>query len=92
MKKHHKKSKKSKGHKDEDAVNEKNDTDPRRNESLPVGVKRINDTGVFTITASASVWAYIWLLIVLLDQNVEIWEAWITFGWPAVDGAKGIKE
>lgn len=60
------------------AVNEKNDTDPRRDESLPVGVKKIADMGVFSITATSSIWAYVWLLIVLRDQNVSIVEAWIT--------------
>lgn len=52
-----------------------------RDETLPCGVKKINDTGVFAITASFSLLAYIWLFLVLavISPNVvEIWEAWLT--------------
>jgi len=49
------------------AVTEENDTDPRRDASLPVGVKKIADMGVFSISSAASIWAYIWLWIVLMD-------------------------
>jgi len=49
------------------AVTEENDNDPRRDESLPVGVKKINDLGVFSISSAASIWAYLWLWIVLMD-------------------------
>jgi len=35
--------------------------------------------GVFSITASFSIFAYILLFIVLYDQKVELWEAWLTF-------------
>ena len=64
------------------AVNEDNDTDPRRDfvTGPPKGVKKIYDMGVFSITSFFSVWAYVWLFIVLRDQNVEIWEAWVTLG------------
>lgn len=41
-------------------------------------VKKINDLGVFTVTSIASIWAYIWLYIVLSDGVVKIWEALIT--------------
>lgn len=61
------------------AVNEKNDDDPERDESVPLGVKKINDTGVFAVTAFFSVMAYVWMFIVLRDQRVETWEAWVTF-------------
>ena len=37
------------------AVTEENDNDPRRDESLPVGVKKINDLGVFSISSTASI-------------------------------------
>jgi len=47
------------------AVNESNDVDPERDETMPVGTKKINDMGVFSITSISSVWAYIWLFIVL---------------------------
>lgn len=49
------------------AVTEENDTDPRRDASLPVGVKKIADMGVFSISSAASIWAYLWLWIVLMD-------------------------
>jgi solute carrier family 8 (sodium/calcium exchanger) len=45
------------------AVNEQNDTDPERDTTVPVGVKKINDMGVFGITATSSLFAYIWLFI-----------------------------
>ena len=57
-----------------------NEINPERDSSIPIGVKKIYDTGVFSITSFFSIWAYVWLFIVLQDQNVEIWEAWITFG------------
>jgi solute carrier family 8 (sodium/calcium exchanger) len=60
------------------AINEKNDNDPERDESCPKGVKKINDMGVFSITAFNSLWAYVWMYIVLRDQKVEIWEAVLT--------------
>jgi len=33
---------------------------------------------VFACTAGFSLWAYIWMFIVLMDQKVEAWEAWLT--------------
>lgn len=62
------------------AVSKDNDNDPRRDATVPHGAKKINDMGVFTISSAASIWAYLWLWIVLMDQNVELWEAWVTFG------------
>jgi VIT1/CCC1 family predicted Fe2+/Mn2+ transporter len=61
------------------AVNEKNDNDPDREDSLPVGVKKIYDMGVFSITSFFSVFAYVWIYIVLQDQIVSVTEAWLTF-------------
>jgi solute carrier family 8 (sodium/calcium exchanger) len=49
------------------AVNEKNDTLPDRDTTVPVGIKKINDMGVFAITATFSLWAYIWMFIVVED-------------------------
>jgi len=60
------------------AVNESNDTDEDRDSSVPVGIKKIYDMGVFACTAGFSLWAYIWMFIVLMDQKVEAWEAWLT--------------
>ena len=61
------------------SVNESNDTDPDRDDTVPVGVKKINDMGVFGITSVFSVLAYIWMFICLADQRVTVAEAWITF-------------
>ena len=35
--------------------------------------------GVFSITAFFSVFVFVCLFIVLYDQKVELWEAWLTF-------------
>ena len=61
------------------AVTEENDTDPRRDEGAPKGVKRIYDMGVFSITSTVSIFAYIWLWICLIDQNFDMTEAVLTF-------------
>lgn len=45
------------------AVNEKNDTDEDRDTTMPLGVKKINDMGVFSITCTSSLFAYVWLFI-----------------------------
>lgn len=50
----------------------------------PKGIKKIKDMGVFTITAVASVFAYVWLLIVLAfssPNEVELWEGLVTLGF-----------
>jgi len=61
------------------AVNEANDTDEDRDTTVPVGVKKINDMGVFSITCTSSLWAYIWLFICVRDSAVSLSEAWLTF-------------
>lgn len=61
------------------AVSEENDTDVDRDNTMPNGVKKINDLGVFSITCSSSLWAYIWLFICVQDNAIEAWEAWATF-------------
>jgi Ca2+/Na+ antiporter len=61
------------------AVSEDTDTDEDRDTEMPVGVKRIFDMRVFAITCTSSIFAYIWLWIVLLDQYVEVWEGVLTF-------------
>ena len=43
------------------------------------GVKKINELGVFAITTTFSVFAYIWLYYVLSDGEVAPWEGWTTF-------------
>jgi Ca2+/Na+ antiporter len=61
------------------AVSEESDADSEdRDEDLPVGIKKIYDMRVFAITCTSSLWAYIWLWIVLLDQIVEVWEGILT--------------
>jgi solute carrier family 8 (sodium/calcium exchanger) len=60
------------------AVNESNDNDPDRDETMPKGVKKINDMGVFGITCTSSIWAYIWLFICVKDSQIEPIEAWLT--------------
>jgi Ca2+/Na+ antiporter len=50
------------------AVSEESDLDtddPERDQTVPKGVKKINDMGVFSITATFSLFAYIWLFICL---------------------------
>jgi solute carrier family 8 (sodium/calcium exchanger) len=62
------------------AVSAESDADSEdRDESVEVGVKKIYDMRVFAITCTSSLWAYIWLWIVLLDQKVEVWEGVLTF-------------
>jgi hypothetical protein len=34
--------------------------------------------GVFAITGISSLWAYIWLFIVVSDNDVQPYEAWLT--------------
>ncbi|GBG33102.1 Sodium/calcium exchanger 1 [Hondaea fermentalgiana] len=47
--------------------------------ALPDGEKRvIENYGVFMITGFFSIFAYIWMFIVLRDEIVEIWEAFVT--------------
>lgn len=60
------------------SVDESNDTDKDKPANMK-GIKKINDMGVFSITAIFSVLSYIWLFIVLSDQKVEVWEAVTTF-------------
>lgn len=43
--------------------------------------KKIYDLGVFGVTASFSLFAYIWMNMVLSDEIVEVWEAFLTFAF-----------
>jgi len=61
------------------SVNESNDAEAKSKAPEMKGVKKIDDMGVFAITATFSVFSYIWLYIVLMDQNVTKNEAIITF-------------
>ena len=66
------------------AVSKDNDSrtpEQIKDDGCPHGVKKIDDLGVFSITATWSVLAYIWLFVVLLDYEVKPWEAYLTFGF-----------
>jgi solute carrier family 8 (sodium/calcium exchanger) len=43
------------------------------------GVKKIKDLGVFSVTTFSSLFAYVWLWICLLDMQVDMTEAILTF-------------
>ena len=48
--------------------------------ALPDGeVKKIEEMGVFVVTATSSIFAYVWMVIVLSDENIAMWEAVLTF-------------
>lgn len=63
------------------AVSEENDKEDDRDMSTPDGVKKINDLGVFAITCTSSLWAYIWLFLCVRDMAVTLGEAWLTFAF-----------
>ena len=47
-------------------------------------IKKINDMGVFFTTGVFSIFAYVWLYLVLTTISpgeVEIWEAWLTLAF-----------
>ncbi|XP_052696783.1 sodium/calcium exchanger 1-like isoform X10 [Crassostrea angulata] len=47
-------------------------------------IKRINEFAVFFVTAGWSIWAYIWMLIVVNYSSpgeIEPWEAWVTLAY-----------
>ena len=65
------------------------DNDERTEEELeedetPLGVKKIYDMGVFTITCTASMLAYIWSFYCLIDYEVTMVEAWLTLSFMAI--------
>lgn len=62
------------------AEDEKRTTKQLEEDGTPKGVKKVDDLGVFSITTTWSVIAYIWLFYVLMDYEVEAWEAYLTFG------------
>jgi len=48
--------------------------------ALPDGeTRKIDDLNVYYVTAFFSIFAYLWLVIALLDDKVEIWEGVFTF-------------
>jgi len=59
------------------------DTDERTKEEIEEdqtikGVKKIGKVKVFAVTTVFSILAYVWMYIVLVDEVVEPYEAWIT--------------
>ena len=42
-------------------------------------VKKIYDLGVFFITATFSLLAYLWMYFCLVDNEISVTEAWLTF-------------
>jgi solute carrier family 8 (sodium/calcium exchanger) len=59
------------------------ETDERTDEEIMEdgtgkGVKKIKMQGVFAVTTSFSIIAYVWMYLVLQDELVEPYEAWIT--------------
>ncbi|XP_070172834.1 sodium/calcium exchanger 2-like isoform X3 [Littorina saxatilis] len=53
--------------------------------SVPTGeVKTIKELGVFIVTSIWSIWAYVWMLIVvqyISPGQIDPWEAWVTLGY-----------
>jgi solute carrier family 8 (sodium/calcium exchanger) len=47
-------------------------------------IKKVYDVGVFAITSTASLFAYIWMYLCLESFSVEViemWEAWLTLAF-----------
>lgn len=63
------------------ADNDNRTDEDRKEAGTPKGVKKVQDVGVFAITTTWSVIAYIWLYVVLLDGVVKPWEAYLTLGF-----------
>jgi len=63
------------------SITPENDNKPDRDNTVPVGVKKINDLGVFAVTTISSLWAYIWMFLVLEDKKVTVVEGVMTFAF-----------
>eukprot|EP00352_Strombidinopsis_acuminata_P002921 CAMPEP_0176385862 /NCGR_PEP_ID=MMETSP0126-20121128/35479_1 /TAXON_ID=141414 ORGANISM="Strombidinopsis acuminatum, Strain SPMC142" /NCGR_SAMPLE_ID=MMETSP0126 /ASSEMBLY_ACC=CAM_ASM_000229 /LENGTH=236 /DNA_ID=CAMNT_0017752457 /DNA_START=191 /DNA_END=901 /DNA_ORIENTATION=- len=63
------------------SITPEQDDRPGRDESVPLGVKRINDLGVFAVTSISSIWAYVWMFMCLEDYTVTVTEAVVTFSF-----------
>ena len=61
--------------------NDDRDEDELEEDETPLGVKKIYDMGVFTITCTCSMLAYIWTFYCLIDYEVTQLEAWLTLGF-----------
>ena len=60
--------------------NDERDINEREEDGTPLGVKKIYDLGVFSITCFFAVFAYIWTFWCLRDYAVDPTEAYITLG------------
>ena len=63
------------------AISPEQDIKPDRDDTVPKGVKKINDLGVFAVTTISSLFAYIWMFLVLRDQTVTVTEGILTFAF-----------
>lgn len=61
------------------AVTEQDHDESNADKDVPKGVKKINDMGVFFITCTSSLWAYIWLFLCVQDNAIDQFEAYATF-------------
>jgi len=52
---------------------------PKNDKQGETGVRKIADLGVYSITAAFSVLAYLWLLVIVDDEVVQIWEGVVSF-------------
>jgi solute carrier family 8 (sodium/calcium exchanger) len=50
----------------------------KKEDGLP-DFRKIDEMGVFTVTAIYSVFAYVWLFLCVKDNTVQLWEAIVTF-------------
>lgn len=60
------------------AKNDKRNAEDAAEDGTALGVKRVNEMSVYTITIIWSIVAYGWLYFVLSDKVVMIWEAAVT--------------
>lgn len=63
------------------AANDERTDDECKEDGTEKGVKKVNDLGVFAITTTWSVLAYMWLFYVLIDYEVTTLEAALTFAF-----------
>jgi len=66
------------------AVSEEEHDDLNADKTVPRGVKKINDLGVFAVTCISSIWAYLWLFICVRDNAIDLQEAYLTFAMFAI--------
>lgn len=64
--------------------NDDRDEDELAEDGTPKGVKKIYDMGVFTVTCTFSMFAYIWAFYCLIDYEVTALEAGLTLGFMAI--------